>query len=304
MRRVALALVLVLALALAYPVAVLIAGHLQIRRIAPPLPSPAALRAALATGEGPASVHFINTASQALPAGQAMSHPAFVFGWADGRRFLIDAGMEPAAALAFGRPLELLLDAQPSEAHGSVGEQLGDAAPGLGGIGFTHLHNDHTDGIASLCAARSGDLAVFQTPLQADQRNHTTDMGHDLVLAAGCARFERLEDQPIAPLPGFPGLVAVAAGGHTPGSTVWGARVGGHRWIFSGDITNSRPELDDDIPKNFFYSLLIVPEDARRLAALRAWLRALDRDPGTTVVVSHDGVALRTIGPPAWPGPR
>ena len=72
---------------------------------------------------------------------------------------------------------------------------------------------------------------------------------------------------------------------------------------FPGDITNSRGELEGDVPKSLLYSLLIVPEDRDRLANLREWLRALDGDPDTTVVVSHDAIALKTSGPPAWPGP-
>ena len=304
MRRLALVLLVVLGLALAYLVVVLVRGHIQVRAEDSPLPGPQALEAALATQEGPVRVHFINTATQGLPAGQALSHPAFVFEWSDGRLFLLDAGMRPEEAVAFGKPMELLLDNGPTRPHGSVSAQLGKAASRVGGIAFTHLHSDHTDGMVALCAARPSDLAVFQTAPQAENRNHTTDMGHALILEAGCARFERMRSAPVSTIPGFPGLVAVAAGGHTPGSTVYLARVDGHRWIFSGDITNSRGELEDDVPKSLLYSVLIVPEDRDRLADLREWLRTLDAEPETTVVVSHDAIALETSGPPAWPGPR
>ena len=304
MRRMPRILLIVLALALAYGALTLIRAHIQVRAADGALPNAAALEAALASDDGPVQVYFVNTATQALPAGQALSHPAFVFEWSDGRLFLLDAGMRPEQAVAFGKPMELLLDNGPTQSHGSVRAQLGKAASRVGGIAFTHLHNDHTDGMVSLCEGRASDLAVFQTPSQGLNRNHTTDMGHALIIEAGCARFERLPSGPLSSIPGFPGLAAVSAGGHTPGSTVYAARVNGQRWIFSGDITNSRNELEEDIPKHLLYSVLIVPEDRDRLADLRAWLRALDSDRETTVVVSHDAIALEESGPPAWPGPR
>ena len=274
----------------------LVPPHFQIRRIEPPLPERQAVLDAVATPGGPVSVGFVNTASQGVPTGSTMAHPAFVLEWPDGRRFLIDSGMEREAAVAFGEPLEWVMGADPARPHGSVGEQLGLGARRVAGVAFTHLHSDHAGGVASLCAARDGDLAIFQTPLQADERNHTTDMGYDLLLEAGCGRFERFGGGPVYLTPDFPGLVAVAAGGHTPGSTIFFARVADHLWVFSGDITNSRAELEDDLPKLALYSLLIVPEHPERLSALRRWLREWDAEPDTAVVVSHDGDALAESG--------
>ena len=301
MRRIGLAVLLALGLSAAGLAALLVPAHIQIAGVAPPLPDSRTLDEAIAVEDAPVRLRFVNTVAQALPEGQAMSHPAFVFEWADGRRFLVDAGMERETGVRFGEPLRLLLGADEARPQGSVGEQMGEGSDRVEGIAFTHLHHDHTDGIRSLCSRRDRGLPVFQTPLQAGKRNHTTDVGHDLIVEAGCARFERLGDAAVAPIPGFPGLVAVAAGGHTPGSTVYAARVDGQRWILSGDITNSRGELDTDTPKNPVYSLLIVPEASGRLAELRQWLRDLDTPTDSTVVVSHDLVALTRGGPPAWP---
>jgi glyoxylase-like metal-dependent hydrolase (beta-lactamase superfamily II) len=284
---------------------ILTEGHLQIRGISPALPSEAALRTAIASGQGPRRVYSINTASQAVTPSQSMTFPAFVLEWPGGRRFIIDAGMEPEAAVEFGKPIEWLTGADPVRPHGSVGEQMGAESQTVAGAGFTHLHSDHTGGFRSLCPLRDGQLAIFQVPLQADEQNHTTDPGLTLLLDADCVRFERLAGGPIYPIPGFPGLIAVAAGGHTPGSTVFVAQVNDRLWIFSGDITNSRSELELDRAKSFLYSLLIVPEDPQRLKILRAWLRELDRAPDATVVVSHDLEALNPQGEdPAIPGWR
>ncbi|MCS5637391.1 MAG: MBL fold metallo-hydrolase [Myxococcota bacterium] len=278
----------------------LIPPHLQIRQIEPPLPEREALLEAIAVPGGPVALGFVNTSSQGLPTGRTMGHPAFVLEWPDGRRFLIDSGMERDAALAFGEPLEWLMGAETAQAHGSVGEQLGPESGQVAGIAFTHLHSDHAGGVASLCARRGGELALFQTPLQAEERNHTTDMGYDLLLEAGCGRLERFEAGPVYGAADFPGLVAVAAGGHTPGSTIYFARVADRLWVFSGDITNSREELEEDLPKQTLYSLLIVPEHPERLSLLRQWLREWDAGPDTTVVVSHDLEALTESGLPSW----
>ena len=87
---------------------------------------------------------------------------------------------------------------------------------------------------------------------------------------------------------GFPGLGLVALGGHTPGSTLFAVAVGDHLWLLSGDISNSKTDLLNDIGKGFFYSYLVVPEHTGRSELLRPWLAALDAKADTTVIVSHD----------------
>ena len=89
-------------------------------------------------------------------------------------------------------------------------------------------------------------------------------------------------------LPGFPGLVAVAAAGHTPGSTVYAAAVGDRILVFAGDITNEFANLVNDVPKPWAYSAFVVPENRAHLGDLRRWLGGLEADPRFTVVVAHD----------------
>jgi glyoxylase-like metal-dependent hydrolase (beta-lactamase superfamily II) len=278
-------------------------AHWEIRGLVPVLPDRGALAALADAADGPVAVSTLNTASQRGPGRPTMAHPAFVLEWADGRLFLIDTGMDRAGALAFGAPMELLIGSEPIEPHGPPAEQLGDAARRVAGVAFTHLHHDHTGGLASLCVAVGRSLPVFQTPWQADRGNYTTRLGRTQLAAAGCARPERLAGGPLQPVPGFPGLAALPVGGHTPGSTVYFAHVKGHTWIFSGDVTNFRQALLDNRPKERVYSLLVTPEAPEPLETLRVWLAALDREPGFTVVVSHDADALAETGPPPWTPP-
>lgn len=265
----------------------------QIRHIAPELPDWAALDAALNQSGGPVGLAYINTASQVTTLGE-LGHPAIVLDWPDGRRFLIDTGMPPAEAQAFGKPIELL-GAGPTTTFGAVATQLGAAVHAVKGIAFTHLHSDHTAGLPGICAAQAAAATVYQAPLQQQELNYTTDIGMAALDAAVCPRAVLGADV-IKPVPGFPGLVAVSLGGHTPGSTMYAARVAGETWIFSGDITNDRRSLLENIPKPWWYSALVVPENVARTAALRVWLRALDEQPRVTVLPAHDVAAMTAAG--------
>jgi len=289
--------VLLAVLALA---AVLAEAHLEIRGVGPPIPTRAQLDELLATPGGPVRIRYVNTASQQGSDGRELAHPGFLLEWADGRAFLIDVGMDRPTAVEFGKPMEWLLGAEPAVPHGSVGEQLGEDSRRIEGVAFTHLHFDHTGGMRELCDAIGRDVPVFQTPWQLEFRNFGTEPGAEDLRASGCAVTTALDGGPRYAIPGFPGLFAVAAGGHTPGSTVYLAQIDGTGWVLSGDVTNAKANLLGDIPKPLLYSTLIVPEDRSRLGELRRWLAELDADPAIEVVVSHDLTATRASGMEAY----
>jgi glyoxylase-like metal-dependent hydrolase (beta-lactamase superfamily II) len=263
-----------------------IPAHRQIRAVEPPLPAWDDVVATLNVANGPTDIRYLNSASQRNSAG-TLGHPGVLLEWTDGRRFLIDTGMPPEEAVAFGRPREIVLGADPTETYGSLASQLGDAVNTIKGIAFTHLHSDHTDGLPTLCAAQTMPAAVFQTPLQFNELNYTTELGFEALEKATCPRQE-LAAGTIMPIPGFPGLAAVSLGGHTPGSTLYIARVADKYWLLSGDITNDKKSLLQNLPKHWLYSTLIVPENTRRTAQLREYLRALDKINNITVLPAHD----------------
>jgi glyoxylase-like metal-dependent hydrolase (beta-lactamase superfamily II) len=315
MRRILLVLLLLVVLLPTLVLAViLVPAHLQIRRIDPPLPEVSTLLGSVDVANGPTRIRYVNSATQGTADGRDMGHVAFVLDWEDGRRFVIDLGMEPEVAIEFGKPLETLLGFDPAVAHGAVADQMGDGVASVRGVGFTHLHHDHTQGIVAFCRSHqisSGRaLPIYQTPFQFEQRNYTTDMGHvfveearSLAGSAGCATPTRLDvgrTESVHPIPGFPGLIAIPAGGHTPGSTLFFTQVDDHYWLFSGDITNTRRELIENLPKEVIYSLLIVPEYTDRTERMRVWLRDLDARSELTVVVSHDLTALEETAIRAW----
>jgi glyoxylase-like metal-dependent hydrolase (beta-lactamase superfamily II) len=323
-RRLGRGLLLGLAAVLVVAVIGLALAHFEIRGRAPELPSDAEVLALAGAAGGPAAVAWHETAHQAMPrarvlassedpdssAPYVMSHPAFALAWPDGRLLLVDLGMEREAALAFGRPLEWA-GAEPAEFASGAAATLGPAAERAAGVVFTHLHSDHVEGLLALCAARRGAaLPVFQTAAQAELANYTTRPGRKLVEQAGCAAPERLPDGRLAPLAGFPGVGVVDAAGHTPGSQVVLAVLGGGRRLaFTGDVANHVEGIRRNIGKPLLYRLLVVPESPQRLDRMRRWLRHLESELGFELVVAHDRAQLAALALPPFstllgPDPR
>ncbi len=288
-------------------------AHRQISRITPQLPSPASILAGFPESNLPLRLSYINTASQPCPrsmvledsldpgppAAYVMSHTAFVLEWADGSIFLIDTGMSIDDATAFGKTMQRF-GAGPLQAHGSVSEQLGAAAEWVAGVGFTHLHPDHTSGLVSLCTHNPHPPTVYQTPLQSRLGNYTTRAGRHHLQQARCAPTEVLSEGPRFELPEFPGLVVLEGAGHTPGSSIFVARVGRAQnskyWVFAGDVVNHIDGVRLDIPKPFLYSRFVVPESSARLSRLRRLLAEFGNNDNVGLLISHDLLQIRAAG--------
>ena len=265
----------------------LVPAHLQIREISVTVPTLETLPVTgTALTDQPVRVEIINTAQQTISLG-TIGHPGVLISWQSGRQFLVDVGMDRNAAIEFGLLLESLFGADPTETFGPVHEQLGDAVNRIQGIGFTHLHIDHTQGITALCDAMNQPATVYQTRAQATEHNLHTREGHTLVTGASCPRQLVDADVPM-PVAGFPGLFMIPAGGHTPGSTIFVAQMPDHIWVFSGDITNDMNSITSNQGKGVLYSYLIVPENTTLLTQWRVWLKAADDRQGVTVMPAHD----------------
>ncbi|MFT5441007.1 MAG: glyoxylase-like metal-dependent hydrolase (beta-lactamase superfamily II) [Myxococcota bacterium] len=276
----------------------LVPPHVQIRGIAPELPSEAQLRSLGAVGNGPVAVHYLSTATQASP-DRTLGHTVFAIEWQDGRLFMIDASMDRKAADEFAELLKLMNGAEDGEYFGSVADLLGGEIQQVSGVGFTHLHIDHTQGVVPFCEARGQGARVYQTPDQRNEQNLHTKEGARIVRDS-CLGEGTLKGDVILQAEEFPGLGIVALGGHTPGSTLFAVPVKGHLWLFAGDTTNSKINLIEDRGKGLLYSNFIVPEDTTRTAQLRSWLLGLDGKPDITVVVSHDIIDTQQSGMPAY----
>ncbi|MDN3645479.1 MBL fold metallo-hydrolase [Pontixanthobacter aestiaquae] len=277
---------------------VLVPAHLQIRDVEPELPTKAELLALADSPDGPTKISYFRTSTQ-NSADRSLTHSTFVVEWEDGKILLIDLGMDAAVAVEFGALFETIAGADPAVPLGTVPEIMGDDLDRVQGVGFTHLHLDHVQGIEPICAARSGAVSVLQTPEQKSTHNLHTQEQADMLAGSACvtqielADGSRTTDQ-------FPGIGIYPLGGHTPGSTMFAIPVDGKLWLLTGDISNVQSDLLNDRGKGFIYSYLMVPENVDRLAMLRPWLIDLNNDPMITALVSHDGKALADSGLEQW----
>ena len=279
---------------------VLVPAHLQIRRFESALPSIEELQAQLASTAAPRAISYVVTASQKV-SGDTMGHIGILLEWADGSTFLIDAGMNDSDAVAFGKTLETVLGAEASQTFGPIEQQMAAGIDNISGIGFTHLHSDHTLGITDICAAQIQPATIFQTVDQAQNHNRLTNSGQQLIEESDC-NTALMGDQTIKAVPGFVGLVAIAAGGHTPGSTIYATTLNGRIWLFAGDISNVMDNLLHNRGKGFIYSYILVPENTDRTEQLRLWLAKINALPNASVLVAHDLDAWNSSELPQWQG--
>jgi glyoxylase-like metal-dependent hydrolase (beta-lactamase superfamily II) len=272
----------------------LVPAHVQTQGIEPALPTAQALRALSDVDNGPASISYLVNAYQ--PAvGRQLSHTSIVIEWANGNIFIIDAGMDEAAAAEFADLMKTMGGGGEATFVGTIADQLGDDVSRVAGVGFTHLHIDHTQGLNALCDARGVGAVSLQTDLQRNAHNFNTTEGAEII-ANSCLEPAVLTGDTVLTNEMFPGLGLIAIGGHTPGSTLFAAYVDNHLWLFSGDTTNSMQNLQSNTGKGFLYSNIFVPENTGRTQELRLMLRELNTEDDIDVVVSHDLEALISTG--------
>ena len=275
-------------------------AHLQIRDISPDLPSAVELSSLKDNQAGPAKIGYLTSSTQAVEE-QSLGHNTFVVEWANGNILLIDLGMDEQVAIEFGELFETLLDADPAVSNGAVADLLGDDLARVKGVAFTHLHQDHVQGIEPICAARAQNVTALHTSDQMTKHNLQTADQFELLQESTC-----VDQKEVATASDFaaefPGIGIYPLGGHTPGSTLFAIPVDGTLWLLSGDISNSKDALLQNAGKGFMYSYLMVPEDVDRLAQLRLWLTDLEQSGAARVIVSHDANALYESGMDRWQG--
>lgn len=284
----------------------LLPGLVQIRNVEIVIPEFEQIDAAFELAdqlEMPTNIQYINTATQETPLGP-MGFLGVLITWADGKQFLIDAGMKPEEAKKFGANLELI-GASPIQTFAPIEAVLGGYVDNVEGIGFTHLHTDHTLGVSDICIAlrsRNEGAVIWQTQAQATLQNFFTKQGQAVINESDCEKAV-LSDDLIKEVPGFNGLFAIAAGGHTPGSTIFVTQLQGKTWIFAGDLTNAMVDIHNNQDKGWAYSYILVPEDTKLLEKWRLWLNAADQRDNTSVLVAHDIKAFEASGLQAWQEP-
>lgn len=281
--KVVLSLVVAALLVLAF---ILVSAHRQVRAVTPDLPTESDLLA-IKSRDGPVNVSYLLTSSQALGHGQ-IAHISIIVEWADGKLFVIDTGMSQGEARAFGAFLKKLdSSAGHVNAVGTIATLLQDDIHRVAGVGFTHLHIDHTEGVREFCSVRRSGAVVLQSVTQATLHNFNTKEGAELI-ARSCLKRQEFNGDTLSQFDDFPGIAAYSLGGHTPGSTLWAVALNNKMLLFSGDTTNDKHSIYHDKAKPSLYSYLLVPENTNRTATLRKWLLSFDKKENFSVIVSHD----------------
>ena len=269
--------------------------HWSLHQLTTPLPSDKALLDLLSTDAGPVSIHYVVTASLQDEDRGDVVFPAFVLRWADGRQFMIDAGMNEDGANSFYRKMGWQYK---SDGIDSNGNQVALIAEHIDGLGLTHLHEDHVQGVVDLCQSSEKKIPLYQTEAQAMKSNYTTLPGVKLIETADCVVPTKLGSEGALQLiPDFPGLGVFAVAGHSPGSSVFVAAVEGKLWLIAGDVSWKRDALLGDKPKQVsWFRALFIPEDQEHLREVGRWLTRLEENALVNVVLCHDGDALRNSG--------
>jgi glyoxylase-like metal-dependent hydrolase (beta-lactamase superfamily II) len=160
---------------------------------------------------------------------------AFLIGTSD-RVVLVDTGLGAVKAPVAGAEMTggLLLDSL--TAHGVAPADVTDVV-------FTHLHFDHVG-----WATKHGEIVFPNATYRCDQRDWDHFVTHDP--AGGGARKLRPITDRLATWDRdgtiLPGLDAMVAPGHTPGSTIVVVSDGAARALLLGDVVHCPVELVDD----------------------------------------------------------
>lgn len=247
----------------------------------------AALRQAAGPQEaGPVSAHAEKVADQKFPGPLVVSGSAFekltfgFFGWqlayADGSSAVLD----PVNARPDSPPSDFTYDdaawahQEAAIAHASV-------------IAVTHEHYDHLGG-----ATQSAHFDTFGAKLKLTEAQRrklpVSGVARDL---SGPATLESGPEGSLHPV--APGVVAVTAAGHTPGSQMLYVRLAsGAELLLIGDIAWQEQTLEKERTRARLVSLIMREDDEAIVHQLRAIKDFHQANPGVDVVVAHDIPAM------------
>jgi glyoxylase-like metal-dependent hydrolase (beta-lactamase superfamily II) len=247
-----------------------------------------ALRALAASlpGPGPREIRSVLVAEAALPRGVIFAgepfeplhqvHQVFQLVWAD-RSVLIDTAFpreQLAQVAAFAGGAGSYHDAGWS----AVERALGRAEQ----VFVTHEHFDHLAGAARLAPERADHLR-----LNAAQLANTAALDESGIPATLRERLRPLETAPALAV--APGVVLLAAPGHTPGSQiVYVRRQDGREALFLGDVAWNADQIRNLHYRPRIVTLVLGENRSQVLAQFRALHELAAAHPDVAQVVSHD----------------
>jgi glyoxylase-like metal-dependent hydrolase (beta-lactamase superfamily II) len=247
----------------------------DIRRVASLVPGPRPVRINfLKFAESRRTKNFSVKDAPATPSVQART--AFQVMYSDSY-VMVDAGMDLQVHRFFGRGVEEPYDA-------TAAAQVERAVRGARLIVVTHEHGDHVAGVIRTPLAAELASKTILTKAQIDVLRTKPQMPEIQLSAEQAARYIMVDYD--AYLPIAPGMAAIKAGGHTPGSQmIYVALQSGAEYLLIGDATwhmdGVRLMKGKDAPW--------VTEDQNAVLDQLRWLNQLSRTtPRLVIVASHD----------------
>lgn len=238
-------------------------------------------------GPKPRAIRSVLVADAALPRGVVLAgepfdpqpnvHQVFQIVFEDGRFGLVDTGFPPQAFERVGA-----FGDGSGRYHAAGWAQVTRALATAEFVVVTHEHFDHLAGAASLPVDRAERLR-----LNAHQLANEGALDESELSAALRSRLVALPDVEAQAL--APGVVLLAAPGHTPGSQlVYVERADGRRMLFLGDVAWHFDQIAKLHYRPRHVTFVLGEDRAQVLDQLRALHDLSLAHPDVAQVVSHD----------------
>lgn len=159
-------------------------------------------------------------------------------------------------------------------------------------IVITHEHADHIGGVAQhpRLAALLPALRLTQTQLA-----HTDRMKPAMLPADLFAGYQPLNYERYAAV--APGVVLIAAAGHTPGSQMVYVKLSdGRELLFLGDVSWHQRNIELQRERPRFVTAWLIGEDRDAVfGQLKSLHRLAQKEPALQQVPGHDGAVIQTL---------
>lgn len=242
--------------------------------------------AASLPGPKPRAIHSLRVADAALPRGMIFAgepfvpqpnvHQVFQLVW-DDRFALVDTAFPPDSYEDVSR-----VSGGVGAYHEAAWRELRDALAAAEFVVVTHEHMDHLAGAAALPRERAAHLRLNPHQLANAAALDAAEIPG--ALRKGATALPDLAAQALAP-----GVVLLAAPGHTPGSQiVYVERADGRAALLLGDVAWNFGQIERLHYRPRFVTAIVGEDRAEVLDQLRALHDFAKAYPEVALVVSHD----------------